>query len=144
MDKDVEDVHSCNEALQERITSLERSLTKAQALKESLSTRVGELSAQLEGEHYSPHVQPHSCLPSLSPASKDSHKNLAHREAELQDSSEQCRSILEQQLSEVRAANSSLQLELAKARDEEKALQQQLREKVGQEGSIAHPQLSAS
>ena len=66
MDKDVEDVHSCNEALQERITSLERSLTKAQALKESLSTRVGELSAQLEGEHYSPHVQPHSCLPSLS------------------------------------------------------------------------------
>lgn len=56
MDKDMEDVHSCNEALQERITSLERSLTRAQALKESLSTRVEELSAQLEGKHYSPHL----------------------------------------------------------------------------------------
>ena len=55
---------------------------------------------------------------------------LVQREAELLSSADQCRTILEQQLADMRSANSSAQQELAQAREEARTLQQQFREKV--------------
>ena len=55
---------------------------------------------------------------------------LVQREAELLSSADQCRTILEQQLTDMRSANSSAQQELAQAREEARTLQQQFREKV--------------
>ena len=50
MNGELEDVHSSNEALQERLVCLEGRLTTSRAEKSSLSTRVEGLTAQVEGQ----------------------------------------------------------------------------------------------
>lgn len=57
-------------------------------------------------------------------------QTLVKRECELKLSSEQCRTVLEQQLTELRGAHSSLQHELSQSREETRKLQAQLRDTV--------------
>ena len=52
------------------------------------------------------------------------------RECELQASSEQCRALLEQQLTDVKVAHSAVQEELRQAKDREEILKHRLRANV--------------
>lgn len=60
----------------------------------------------------------------------DSRKALSQREAELLDTSDQCRTLLEDQIAALRKQCASLEHDLTSAREDGKALQSLLKEKV--------------
>lgn len=60
----------------------------------------------------------------------DSQRTLSQREKELVDSADKCRETMENQMSDLRKQCSSLEQEVASAREDNKSLQQQLRDKV--------------
>ena len=60
----------------------------------------------------------------------DSRKTLTQREAELLDTSDQCRTLLEDQIADLRKQCASLEHDLTSAKEDGKALQSILKEKV--------------
>ena len=60
----------------------------------------------------------------------DSRQTLSQREKELVDSADKCREAMENQMADLRKQSSSLAQEMVSAKDENKSLQQQLRDKV--------------
>ena len=60
----------------------------------------------------------------------DSRQALSQREKELVDSADKCRETMENQMTDLRKQCSTLEQEIASAREDNKALQQQLRDKV--------------
>ncbi len=62
--------------------------------------------------------------------STDSRKALSQRESELLDSSDQCRAVLEETISDLKKSNATLEHQLTVAREDTKALQATFTEKV--------------
>ncbi len=62
--------------------------------------------------------------------STDSRKALSQRESELLDSSDQCRAMLEETISDLKKSNATLEHQLIVAREDTKALQATFTEKV--------------
>ena len=60
----------------------------------------------------------------------DSRQTLSQREKELVDSADKCRETMENQMNDLRKQCSSLEQDIASAREDNKSLQQQLRDKV--------------
>ncbi len=60
----------------------------------------------------------------------DSRKALGQREAELLDSSDQCRAVLEESISDLKKNSATLEHQLTMAREDCKTLQAALSEKV--------------
>ena len=60
----------------------------------------------------------------------DSRKALSQRESELLDTSDQCRAMLEEQIADLKKTCATLEHQLTTAREDGKALQTTLNEKV--------------
>ncbi len=68
--------------------------------------------------------------------STDSRRALSQRESELLDSSDQCRAMLEETISDLRKNNATLEHQLTIARDDTKTLQATFTEKVVSEAIL--------
>ena len=75
--------------------------------------------------------EPWFCLLSSTPYARvDSRQKLGQRESELMDGASKCREAMENQQADLRRQCSSLEQEVTTLKEDGKALQQQLREKV--------------
>lgn len=131
VEEEKESLHSHNEELILKVSEMEHQLAKASSSRDALTTRIKELTETLEGNYTKCTLNPfNNIFLMYMYCCVDSRQTLSQREMELLDSADKCRGMLENQISDLKKQCSSLEQEISSARDDNKALQQQLRDKV--------------